>query len=270
MENYIKGELLGMGTYGKVIKVVHKESGKVYAMKKLCKLSRRDSDLSEEGGICKTILREIKVLKELQHPNILTLVEVFNHKQNIRLVCDLMEGDLETLIKNENIKFTPGDIKAYMQMLLKAVEHCHNNMILHRDLKPDNLLLAPDGTLKLADFGLARVYGSPGAKYTDQVFQRWYRAPELLFGCKSYSTPADMWAVGCIFAELHLRRPYFPGDSDLDQLSKVFAALGSPPEEHWPEMKSLPDFVEMGNVEAPDKRAVFPTMEPAALALLEG
>ena len=116
--------------------------------------------------------------------------------------------------------------------------------VLHRDLKPNNLLIAPDGTLKLADFGLARVFGSPDRTLTNQVFQRWYRAPELLYGARSYGPAVDMWALGCIFAELMLSRPYFAGTSDLDQLAKVFAALGTPTEEDWPGMRTLPDFVE--------------------------
>jgi len=119
-------------------------------------------------------------------------------------------------------------------------------------LKPNNLLIASDGQLKIADFGLARDFADPGHKMTCQVitrslpfwllysflrltaFFRWYRPPELLFGCRYYSTAVDVWSIGCIFAELMLRIPYLPGESDMDQLKTIFRALGTPTEEDWP------------------------------------
>jgi cyclin-dependent kinase 7 len=103
-----------------------------------------------------------------------------------------------------------------------------------QDMKPNNLLLARNGQLKIADFGLARDWGDPGKQMTSQVVTRWYRAPELLFGAKEYSYAVDIWAVGCIFAELMLRTPYVAGDSDMDQLTKIFHALGTPTEADWP------------------------------------
>lgn len=101
-------------------------------------------------------------------------------------------------------------------------------------MKPNNLLIASDGHLKLADFGLARDFADPGYKMTCQVITRWYRPPELLFGCRYYSTAVDIWSVGCIFAELMLRIPYLPGESDMDQLKTIFRALGTPTEDDWP------------------------------------
>ncbi|CAH8318752.1 unnamed protein product [Eruca vesicaria subsp. sativa] len=129
-------------------------------------------------------------------------------------------------------------------MILKGLEYCHNKCFLHRDMKPNNLLIGPNGKLKLADFGLARIFGSPGRKFTHQVFTRWYRAPELLFGAKHYGSAVDVWAAGCIFAELLLRKPFLQGNSDIDQLSKIFATFGTPKEDQWPDMLSLPDYVE--------------------------
>lgn len=104
----------------------------------------------------------------------------------------------------------------------------------NKDLKPSNLLISSKGELKLADFGLAKLFGSPDRRYTPQCVTRWYRAPELLFGSEQYGPSVDIWAVGCIFAELMLRTPYFPGENDIDQLGKIFAALGTPTEEQWP------------------------------------
>lgn len=115
--------------------------------------------------------------------------------------------------------------------------------MLHRDLKPNNLLIDHTGVVKITDFGLAKSFGSPNRIMTHQVVTRWYRAPELLFGARLYSTGVDVWAVGCILAELLLRVPFLQGDSDLGQLSKIFEVCGSPTAENWPGAKDLPDYV---------------------------
>ncbi|TQD69304.1 hypothetical protein C1H46_045163 [Malus baccata] len=119
-----------------------------------------------------------------------------------------METDLEAVIRDRNIFLSPADIKSYLQMTLKGLAVCHKKWVLHRDMKPNNLLIGPNGQLKLADFGLARIFGSPDRRFTHQVFARWYRAPELLFGTKQYGPGVDVWAAACIFAELLLRRPF--------------------------------------------------------------
>ncbi|KAA8592314.1 hypothetical protein FQN60_017769 [Etheostoma spectabile] len=154
-----------------------------------------------------------------------------------------METDLEVIIKDTSLVLTPANIKAYILMTLQGLEYMHQHWVLHRDLKPNNLLLDGNGVLKLADFGLAKAFGSPNRVYTHQVVTRWYRSPELLFGARMYGVGVDMWAVGCILAELLLRIPFLAGDSDLDQLTKIFEALGTPTEETWPGMSSLPDYV---------------------------
>ncbi|TSM85989.1 Serine incorporator 5 [Bagarius yarrelli] len=133
------------------------------------------------------------------------LLDAFGHKSNISLVFDYMETDLEVIIKDTSLVLTPANIKAYILMTLQGLEYLHHHWILHRDLKPNNLLLDESGVLKLADFGLAKAFGSPNRVYTHQVVTRWYRSPELLFGAKMYGVGVDMWAVGCILAELLLR-----------------------------------------------------------------
>lgn len=110
----------------------------------------------------------------------------------------------------------------------------HQPLTPSQDLKPNNLLIASDGQLKIADFGLARDFADPGYKMTCQVITRWYRPPELLYGGRYYGTAVDIWSVGCIFAELMLRIPYLPGESDMDQIKTIFRALGTPTEEDWP------------------------------------
>lgn len=137
-----------------------------------------------------------------------------------------------------------------------------------KDIKPNNLLIAADGQLKLADFGLAREYASPDGNMTSQVVTRWYRAPELLFGAKDYGAGVDIWAVGCIFAELMLRTPFLPGDTDVHQITTIFRARGTPNEAEWPGMTKLPDYVEIASYPPSDARKLFIAASDDALDLL--
>ncbi|XP_058586481.1 cyclin-dependent kinase 7 isoform X10 [Neofelis nebulosa] len=233
-KRYEKLDFLGEGQFATVYKARDKNTNQIVAIKKI-KLGHRSE---AKDGINRTALREIKLLQELSHPNIIGLLDAFGHKSNISLVFDFMETDLEVIIKDNSLVLTPSHIKAYMLMTLQGLEYLHQHWILHRDLKPNNLLLDENGVLKLADFGLAKSFGSPNRAYTHQVVTRWYRAPELLFGARMYGVGVDMWAVGCILAELLLRVPFLPGDSDLDQLTRIFETLGTPTEEQWPALKT--------------------------------
>nr|XP_048705521.1 cyclin-dependent kinase 7 isoform X3 [Caretta caretta] len=198
------------------------------------------------------------------------LLDAFGHKSNISLVFDFMETDLEVIIKDSSLVLTQSHIKAYMLMTLQGLEYLHQHWILHRDLKPNNLLLDENGVLKLADFGLAKSFGSPNRVYTHQVVTRWYRAPELLFGARMYGVGVDMWAVGCILAELLLRVPFLPGDSDLDQLTKIFETLGTPTEDQWPGMSSLPDYVTFKSFPGMPLQHIFSAAGDDLLDLLQG
>ncbi|RZF39872.1 hypothetical protein LSTR_LSTR008477 [Laodelphax striatellus] len=237
---YEKIEFLGEGQFATVYKARDTKTDDIVAVKKI-----KIGSLAEaKDGINRTALREIKLLQELNHPNIIGLLDVFGHKSNVSLVFDYMHTDLEVIIKDQSIVLTPANVKAYMLMTLHGLEYLHNQWILHRDLKPNNLLVNSAGVLKIGDFGLARFFGSPNRIYTHQVVTRWYRCPELLFGSKMYNTGVDMWALGCILAELLLRVPFLPGESDLEQLTRIFQTLGTPTEQSWPGVKGLQDYIQ--------------------------
>ncbi|XP_012234760.1 cyclin-dependent kinase 11B isoform X2 [Linepithema humile] len=226
------------GTYGVVYRARDKRTDEIVALKRL-KMEK------EKEGFPITSLREINTLLKAQHPNIVTVREIVvgSNMDKIFIVMDYVEHDLKSLMETMKQKkqvFIPGEIKCLMQQLLLAVAHLHDNWILHRDLKTSNLLLSHRGILKVGDFGLAREYGSPLRQYTPIVVTLWYRAPELLLSDREYSTPIDMWSVGCIFAELLRMEPLFPGKSDIDQLNKIFKELGTPSERIWPGYSKLP------------------------------
>ncbi|KAJ6636282.1 Cyclin-dependent kinase 7 [Pseudolycoriella hygida] len=240
LTRYEKIDFLGEGQFATVYKARDTTLDRIVAVKKIKIGSREEA----QDGINRTALREIKLLHELQHENVIGLLDVFGHKSNVSLVFDFMDTDLENIIKDPKIMLTPANIKAYMIMTIRGLEYLHLNFILHRDLKPNNLLINSSGILKIGDFGLAKFFGSPNRIYTHQVVTRWYRCPELLFGARQYSVGVDIWAVGCILAELLLRVPFLPGDSDLDQLTKIFQALGTPTDENWPDVNLLPDYMQ--------------------------
>jgi len=256
---------LGEGTYGVVKAYNHKDSGGLVAIKKI------RIGACAKAGVNITAVREIKCLQEFDHENIMNLRDVFIHKTNIHLVFDFLPIDLEKLIKEKKSVpiISTADIKSMMFMMLRGVEYLHKHWVLHRDLKPGNVLFHPDKTLVLGDFGLARAFGSPQKNMSHQAVTKWYRPPELLFGAKQYGSAVDIWSMGCIFAELMLRKAYLPGDSDIGQLKIIFQALGTPTEEDWPNMKFLDDYYCIDPIQAPEMKRTFGTAPPDALELLK-
>ncbi|XP_060573992.1 cyclin-dependent kinase 7-like isoform X3 [Ruditapes philippinarum] len=266
LKRYEKIQFLGEGQFATVYKARDVMTDKIVAVKKIKLGTRQEA----ADGINRTALREIKLLQELNHPNIIGLMDVFGQKSNVSLVFDFMDTDLEVIIKDNTIILTLAHIKTYMLQTLKGLEYLHNNWILHRDMKPNNLLINKEGVLKLGDFGLAKFFGSPNRIYTHQVVTRWYRCPELLFGARNYGTGVDIWAVGCILAELLLRIPFLPGDTDLDQLSKIFQCLGTPAKEEWPAMEHLPDFVQFKPCVGTPLKEIFIAASDDLLDILQG
>lgn len=243
MEQYERLEKVGEGTYGIVYKA-QDSAGEIFALKTI----RLEA---EDEGIPSTAIREISLLKELQHPNIVRLCDVIHTERKLTLVFEFLDQDLKKLLDMCDGGLDPATTKSFLYQLLRGVAYCHQHRVLHRDLKPQNLLINREGALKLADFGLARAFGIPVRSYTHEVVTLWYRAPDVLMGSRKYSTPVDIWSVGCIFAELVEGRPLFPGQNDADQLQKIFAILGTPTQADWPTITELPDW-------KPD----FPQYEP--------
>lgn len=237
-DRYEKVEKLGEGTYGVVYKAKDNFKGEIVAIKKI----RLEN---EDEGMPSTAMREIAILKELNHANIVQLKDVsyVPVEKRLTLVFEYVEMDLKKFLKTLSGPLSPQAIKNYARQLLEGIIHCHNRRIIHRDLKPQNLLIDPSKeALKIADFGLARAFSVPIRTLTHEIETLWYRAPEVLLGQKEYSLGVDIWAIGCIFAELHERKPIFVGDSEIDQIFKIFQFHGTPTEKTWPGVSTIPDF----------------------------
>lgn len=264
-ENYEKIEKVGEGTYGVVYKARHKKSNMIVALKKI-KLD------NEDEGVPSTAMREISILKELRHPNIVFLRDVDLSETCLYLVFEFLSMDLKHYLDEipDNEFIDKMLLKSYLYQILQALLFCHKRRVIHRDLKPQNLLIDSNGVIKLADFGLARAFIIPVRAYTHEVVTLWYRAPEVLLGCQRYATPVDMWSVGCIFAEMATKRPLFHGDSEIDQLLRIFRTMGTPSEETWPGVTSLKAYKPTfpcwkRNV----CRALVPQLDDVGLDLLE-
>jgi len=236
IDKYQKIEKIGEGTYGVVYKCKDTQTGDIYALKKI-RLQ------AEEEGIPSTAIREISLLKELQHVNIVKLLDVIHTDKKLTLVFEFLDQDLKKLIEGlSSDGLDKAGVKSFLYQLVKGVSYIHKFKILHRDLKPQNLLISSNGILKIADFGLARGYGIPVKNYTHEVVTLWYRPPDVLLGSKNYLTTVDMWSIGCIFAEMVNGKALFMGVSETDQLKKIFKIRGTPTENHWPEAFKLPEW----------------------------
>jgi len=258
MENFQKIEKIGEGAYGIVYKAKDKITDQYIALKKI----RLET---ESEGVPSTAIREISLLKELDHPAIVQLLDVVHADQKLYLVFEYLDKDLKKHMDDHNAARKSADggscglpeplVKSYLKQLVEGIAYCHAHRVLHRDLKPQNLLIDSTGRIKLADFGLARAFGVPVRTYTHEVVTLWYRAPEILLGSKFYSVSVDTWSLGCIFAEMLTSRALFQGDSEIDQLFRIFRTLGTPDEECWPGVSQLPDY-----------KPVFPRWEAQPLA----
>lgn len=225
MENFQILELLGGGTFGIVYKVKERSTGSIYALK----VGRFRHGIN---GVPWNVMREVAILKWLKHPNIVGLKHVFHLNQKLYLIFEFVEMDLQHVINS--VGFSDQTfLKSCMYQLIHGVFYSHKRRVLHRDLKPQNILVSRSGTLKIADFGLARVCGLPAFVQNQQIGTMGYLAPEFLLGAVKYSMPADMWSVGCIFAEMVMKQPLFCSGTEIGQLFKMFQTLGTPTNDMW-------------------------------------
>ncbi|KDO34829.1 CMGC/MAPK protein kinase [Saprolegnia parasitica CBS 223.65] len=217
---------VGQGAYGCVIAASDTETGQSLAIKNV---PNAFNDLVD----AKRILREIRLMRHLNHPYLVNLVDLIRPSSlrefnDVYIVTDLMETDLHRVI-HSNQSITDDHIQYFLYQMLVAIKYVHSAEVLHRDLKPSNILVNSDCDVKLCDFGLARGVNGVDAGLTEYVVTRWYRAPELLLSSK-YDKPMDVWAIGCILAEMIGRRPLFPGQDYLHQLKIIMDVVGSPEE----------------------------------------
>jgi len=264
---------LGKGAYGIVWKAVDKRTSEVVALKKIFDAFQNSTDAQRT-------FREVIFLQEVYgHDNIIKLHNVLkaDNDRDLYLIFEFMETDLHAVIRANILE----DIhKQYvMYQLFKSLKYMHSAELLHRDLKPSNLLLNSDCLMKVADFGLARSLaqdddGALNAVLTDYVATRWYRAPEILLGSTKYTKGVDMWSAGCIFGELMLGKPMFPGTSTMNQIDRIVEMTGAPSEADVEAINSpfartmLDSLAAQPNRRTRSLDVMFPKASPDALDLL--
>uniref|UniRef100_H2YTA4 cyclin-dependent kinase n=2 Tax=Ciona savignyi TaxID=51511 RepID=H2YTA4_CIOSA len=234
---------IGVGAYGVVFKAQdrHSEEENKFVAMKCIRVE------NTEQGMPLSTVREIALLRQLEsceHPNVVRLLDICagNHSKRetqLMLVFEYVDQDLDMFLKNTPITgLEPARIKDIMRQMLMGLDFLHSMRVVHRDMKPQNILVTKSGQVKIADFGLARIY-SVDMALTEVVVTLWYRSPEVLLQ-DSYATPVDLWSIGCIFAELYNKRPLFRGTGDVNQLKKIFDFIGRPSEAEWPPDVAVP------------------------------
>ena len=246
LQAYQKEEKIGEGTYGIVHRAKDKRTGEYVALKRVkTGLSKNE----KKTGFPITSIREIKILQNLDHENIVRLREVVRSSNVgfVFLVFEYFEHDLATLMdKQQRLMgnyFSISEVKCIMIQILSAVEYAHKHFVIHRDIKLSNILFSNNGQIVLCDWGLARLFSNPLKQHTSKVVTLWYRAPELLFGSNKYHTAIDMWAIGCIIGELLKHQPLIKGQNEIEQIKLIYQLLGAPNHHIWPNYNQLPNII---------------------------
>ncbi|XP_004851264.1 cyclin-dependent kinase 15 isoform X2 [Heterocephalus glaber] len=233
--SYLNLEKLGEGSYATVYKGISRINGQLVALKVI--------SMNTEEGVPFTAIREASLLKGLKHANIVLLHDIVHTKETLTFVFEYMHTDLAQYMSQHPGGLHPHNVRLFMFQLLRGLAYIHHQHVLHRDLKPQNLLISHLGELKLADFGLARAKSIPSQTYSSEVVTLWYRPPDALLGATEYSSDLDIWGAGCIFIEMFQGQPLFPGVSNvLEQLERIWKVLGVPTEDTWPGVSKLPNY----------------------------
>lgn len=259
---------ISSGTYGRVYKA-HSRDGRPgeFAIKKF-KPDKEGEQISYTG-ISQSAIREMSLCTELHHDNVIKLVEIMLEDKCIFMIFEFAEHDLLQIIHHHNQQprhpISSSMVKSIMFQLLNGCQYLHTNWVLHRDLKPANIMVTSAGQVRVGDLGLARRFEKPlhslfsGDKVVVTI---WYRAPELILGSQHYTPAIDMWAVGCIFAELLSLRPIFKGEEakmdskktvpfQRNQMQKIVDIMGMPTKEKWPLLASMPEYMQLRTLQAP-------------------
>ncbi|BGP07795.1 Cyclin-dependent kinase catalytic subunit [Rhodotorula toruloides] len=310
MENYERLEKVGEGTYGSVYRCRQVHTGTIVALKKI-RLEEEDEGVPSTALREVSVLMELGQSTHEGAKCIVKLLDVIHVDESLSLVFEFLDLDLKKYMdvaalaaqqassaqtgtvdeegnwsmpmpqqvlphnvkgKGRSKRGLPADLVAkFMSQLLLGLAHLHSRRILHRDLKPQNLLIDKQGNLKIADFGLARAFGVPLRTYTHEIITLWYRPLEVLLGGRHYTTGVDVWSCATIFAEMSTGLPLVPGDSEIDQIFKIFRLMGTPTEQTWPGLKQMPDYkASFPQWRATDLRQLLPEMDDRALHLLNG
>ncbi|VDN00766.1 unnamed protein product [Thelazia callipaeda] len=265
-DSYQICSLIGEGAFGVVLKGINIQNGKVVAIKRIPLKRNRRNEIA--------LIREMFALRNVYHKNV--IVKLFDIIVNIDLVSFVMEfvrSSLRLMIEDINRPLNEEIPKFYMYQLFTGLNYLHGLNIMHRDLKPDNVLITSSGLLKISDFGQCCIYvaDNPKQNYDCEVASRWYRAPELLFGSTTYNPKIDEWACGCIFTEFYNGTPLFTGRNDIEQIGKLITVLGAPCEDNWKGWNIMPDsdkIVFENNEPIKDWKIVVPLASESCRSLL--